>query len=167
MNLTKKLFLFSILIGLSDLLSAQKLIKSDIWSGTYIVQSVNKESSGVVDTLIITKTKDVNPKEVAARYESDVARWIIGSKKNGDKEKSVIQRFLFDIENKEDGYKEFGWTDLHEKGKMNCIDGGHFFICQTEPNTKVNFNQEETYLTKTGIFGIWLHYGIVELKKID
>lgn len=167
MDVIKKLFLYSLLIGLSNLVSAQKDVKSDIWSGIYVVCSVNKESSEIVDTLIINRTKDADPKKVAARYESDLDRWTIFSKKDGDKEKAVIKRFLFDIKNKEDGYKEFGWTDLHEKGKMNCIDGGHFFICQTEPDTKVSFSKDETYLTKTGIFGIWLDYGIAELEKIE
>lgn len=167
MNLCKKFLLFFILFGLSDLLSAQKIKESDIWSGTYVLSSLNKENSEVVDTLVITKTKDIDSKEVGARYKSDLARWTIVSKKDKDQEIAIVRRFLFDVENKRAGYQEFGWSNLHKEGKMNCIDGGHFFICQTQANTKVTFNKDESYFTKTGVFGIWLHYGIVELKKVE
>ena len=52
-------------------------------------------------------------------------------------------------------------------GKMNCIDGGHFFICQSEPETLVKFGKEESYFSKTGIFGIWLHKGLFNLNRIN
>ncbi|MDH6250806.1 hypothetical protein M2347_000533 [Chryseobacterium sp. H1D6B] len=165
MNLMKGFFFILMLVGLSDLLAAQKKTEPDIWSGTYVLNPVNKAGSNNADTLIIAKTKDADPKEVAARYESDLARWTIASKKDGAQEKAVIKRFLFNLEDKEDEYEEFGWTELHKEGKMNCIDGGHFFICQTAANSTVRFSKDETYLTKTGIFGIWLHYGVVELQK--
>jgi len=75
-----------------------------------------------------------------------------------------VRRFLFKPNN--DEYKEFGWTDLHKAGKMNCIDGGHFFICKTEANTTVDLKGDKAFLTKTGVFGIWLHHGLVTLKKV-
>lgn len=160
-----KLFLFFIVM-LCNLLYAQQKTTTDLWSGSYVVNPKNEDYSANVDTLVIAKTADADPNKIATRYKSDLTRWTLTSKKEGDKEKQIVNRFLFDVENKEDAYKEFGWTDLHKSGKMNCIDGGHFFICQTEPNTVVRFNKEETYLTKTGVFGIWLHYGIAELQKI-
>lgn len=153
------------LIGVSTLLSAQKKTEKDIWSGNYIVNTLNREGSKTEDTLIITRIKEADPDEIPSKEESDLARWSMISKRDGGKDKITVKRFLFDVENKEDAYEEFGWTDLHKQGKMDCIDGGHFFICQTQPNTTVTFGKEETYLTKTGVFGIWLHYGVVELQK--
>lgn len=145
---------------------AQKKTAGDLWSGSYVVTSKNEDQHADTDTLIITKTADADPDKIPAQYKSDLERWTLTSAKGGDKEKQIVNRFLFDIKNKKDAYAEFGWTDLHKSGKMNCIDGGHFFICQTEPNTEVRFNKEENFFTKTGIFGIWLHYGLVELEKI-
>jgi hypothetical protein len=165
MNLMKGFFFVLMLIGLSGLLAAQKTAESDVWSGIYVLNPVNKDGSNDIDTLVIAKTKDADPKKLAARYESDLARWTIVSKKDKAQEKAVIKRFLFNLEDKEDEYKEFGWTNLHKEGKINCIDGGHFFICQTTANSTVTFSKDETYFTKTGIFGIWLHYGVVELQK--
>ncbi|MCT2407706.1 phosphate ABC transporter permease [Chryseobacterium antibioticum] len=161
----KNLFLIALLIGVSDLLSAQKKQEKDIWSGTYLVNEINNKVSTITDTLVMSRIKDANPKEIPAKEESDLARWSMTSKRDGGKDKITVRRFLFDVEGDEDGYKEFGWTDLHKEGKMNCIDGGHFFICQTQRNTTVMFGKDESYFTKTGIFGIWLHYGVVELQK--
>lgn len=157
-----KLFFFLIILGYHASYAQQK-IQDDLWTGSYEVHLKNGEKVTIVDTLVVVKTADADPNKLAARYESDLARWMLTS---NIKDEKIVRRFLFDPEDDEDGYKEFGWTDQHKSGKMNCIDGGHFFICQTEPNTTVTFNKEETYLTKTGVFGIWLHYGIVELQKI-
>ncbi|NML71935.1 phosphate ABC transporter permease [Chryseobacterium sp. RP-3-3] len=161
----KNFFLITLLIGFSDLLSAQKKQERDIWSGTYLVNEINNKVSTITDTLVMSRIKDASPKEIPAKEESDLARWSMTSKRDGGKDKITVKQFLFDVEDDEDGYKEFGWTDLHKEGKMNCIDGGHFFICQTQPNTTVMFGKDESYFTKTGIFGIWLHYGVVELQK--
>jgi len=165
MNLKKRLFL--ILIGISSFLSAQKKTEKDIWPGTYFVNETNKEGTQTTttDTLVIARIPDADPDKIPAKEESDLARWSMTSKRDGGKDKISVKRFLFDVKNNKDAYKEFGWTDLHKKGKINCIDGGHFFICQTLPNTTVTFGKDEKYFTKTGVFGIWLHYGVVELQK--
>ncbi|KFE98276.1 hypothetical protein [Chryseobacterium luteum] len=165
MDRKKSFFLFIILLGLSDLLSAQKKTEKDIWSGTYMVNEISKGVSRTTDTLEVSRIKDADPRDIPASEESDLARWSMTSKRDGGKDKMTVKRFLFDVENDSDAYQEFGWTDLHKAGKINCIDGGHFFICQTQPNTAVTFGKDETYFTKTGIFGIWLHYGVVELQK--
>ncbi|MBB6372410.1 phosphate ABC transporter permease [Chryseobacterium shigense] len=165
MDRTKIFFFFLILIGLSDLCSAQEKTEKDIWSGTYLVNEINNGVSGTVDTLLIARIENADPKKIPAKEESDLIRWSMTSKRDGDKDKIKVKRFLFDVENDYNGYEEFGWTNLHKEGKMNCIDGGHFFICQTQPGTTVTFGKDETYFTKTGVFGIWLHYGVVELKK--
>ncbi|WP_223606281.1 phosphate ABC transporter permease [Chryseobacterium sp. OSA05B] len=165
MDLMKKGFIVLMLTGLSGLVSAQKKTEKDIWSGTYMVNEMSNGVSTTTDTLVIARIKDADVKEVPGKEKSDLVRWSMTSKRDGGKDKITVKRFLFDAENDEDAYKEFGWTALHKEGKMNCMDGGHFFICQTPPNTTVAFGKEETYLTKTGIFGIWLHYGVVELQR--
>jgi len=162
--MNKLFFLFTVII--CNISYAQKKAGDDLWSGSYVLTSKNDGQKADADTLIITKTADADPDKIPAKYKSDLVRWTLTSAKGGDKEQQIVNRFLFDIKNKEDAYAEFGWTDLHKNGKMNCIDGGHFFICQTQPNTEVKFNKEEKIFTKTGIFGIWLHYGLVELEKI-
>lgn len=166
MDLMKNVCIFLLLIGLSGLVSAQKKTEKDIWSGTYMVNE--KKSDGgltTTDTLVIARIKDADAKEVSDKEKSDLVRWSMTSKRDGGKDKITVKRFLFDLANDEDAYKEFGLTDMHKEGKINCIDGGHFFICQTPPDTTVAFGKEETYFTKTGFFGIWLHYGVVELQK--
>lgn len=162
-----KWFLFFLLIGLSQLCFAQKKTQLDIWSGQYMVLAKNNnDSAKIMDTLMINKIQDINPKEITDYYQSDLARWSMTSNKEKNKEQNIVRRFLFDLKENRDEYKEFGWTDLHIAGTINCIDGGHFFICQTLPNTNVKFNNDENYTTNTGVFGIWLHYGVVDLKKI-
>ena len=162
----KKLILLFIFISLSDTTVAQQSAQ-DNWAANYIVFSKDNGVLKAIDTLTMERIADADKEKVAARYESDLARWTISSSRDKNKDKTVVRRFLFDPSDDNDEYREFGWTDLHKVGKMNCIDGGHFFICQTTPNTEVRLNATETFLTSTGIFGIWLHYGVVELSKID
>lgn len=139
--------------------------QTDIWSGSYAVFP-DKDATEAIDTMIVKAAPDLKPEDVASRYESDLKRWTVSSKIETTDDFEFIRRFLFDPEEDENEYEEFGWTELHKSGKMNCADGGHFFICQTTPNTTVTFPTEESVLTKTGIFGIWLHYGYVVLEKI-
>lgn len=142
--------------------------EKDIWTGQYSAKPLKNDLAVLenTDTLIIEKTTDANRDAVAGKYESDLLRWTLFSKKEGNHDKIEVRRFLYDLENDENEYDEFGWTDLHANGKMECLDGGHFFICQTQPNTLVKFSKEESFVTKTGIFGIWLHFGLVELEKV-
>lgn len=140
--------------------------QTDIWSGSYVVFP-DKDSLVAVDTLTIKPAADLKSEEVASRYDSDLKRWTISSKRENSDEFELIRRFLFNLEEDENEYEEFGWTELHKNGKMKCIDGGHFFICQTTPNSTVNFPTNESVVTETGIFGIWLHYGYVVLQKIN
>lgn len=135
---------------------------ADIWSGSY---SVHPNNDAVVqDTLIISRSKDLKPEDVPSKLEADLARWTVGSKRDAKKEDILVRRFLQNDE--DDEYKEFGWTALHKAGKMNCIDGGHFFICKTDPNSTVELKSDKPFKTESGIFGIWLHYGLVTLKKL-
>jgi hypothetical protein len=164
----KNIFILIFLsLGLNNSAIAQKKAQLDIWTGKYIVLTKNNDTLKITDTLTIERIADVNPKEFTDKYKSDLARWTMTSSQENNKEKNIVRRFLFAPNDDRDEYKEFGWTDLHKAGNMNCIDGGNFFICQTLENSDVKFGQDENYLTNTGIFGIWLHYGVVELKKIN
>lgn len=162
----RKIILTFILLSFSFLFKAQNTSEVDIWSGSYAVYSIKNDKTAL-DTLVIAKTKDVKPENVPSRFEVDLKRWTVISKKDKRGDSEVVRRFIFNPEDKDDEYKEFGWTRLYQEGKMNCIDGGHFFICQTKPDTTVDFQKEGTFLTKTGFFGVWLHFGLVELKKLN
>lgn len=151
---------------LLSLLTSFANAQTDIWSGSYAVFP-DKDATEAIDTMIIEAAPDLKPEDVAARYESDLKRWTVSSKIEKPDDFEFIRWFLFNPEEGNDEYAQFGWTELHKSGKMNCADGGHFFICQTTPNTTVTFSSEESVLTKTGIFGIWLHYGYVVLQKLN
>lgn len=162
-----KIFLSVIFIAFSSKSFGQTQVvsKSDIWSGEYEVYSRDNLSTPI-DTLVILKTKDADAEKLVSKLKADIARWNISSKSNPKDESLEVRRFLTDDLNAKNEYKEFGWEELNKKGKMNCIDGGHFFICKSEPEILIQFNKEESYFSKTGIFGIWLHQGLVDLKKI-
>ena len=161
----KQLLLISIFIGLINVAYTQQKSKPDIWSGTYVMRSYNSNATAG-DTLIIEKTADASADKIPDKYKSDLTRWTVTSKKNTTADQ-IVRRFLFDAEENENQYKEFGWTDLYKSGKIECIDGGLFFICQTTPNTVVKFNKEESYSTKTGMLAVWLHHGLFELERIE
>ena len=115
----------------------------------------------------ISKLPDKNEKDVAARYRTDLARWQMSSPFLDEKEAASLQRFLFDDKSVE--YQQFGWTQLFLNNKMECMecmDGRHFFVCKTEPGSTVRFYEDESYTTKTGIFGILRRYGVFELEKL-
>jgi len=156
-------FLTVILTVFSSQIFAQKKPGTDLWSGSYAVYPSNEALAA--DTLVIRKTEDLTADKVTSRYAADLERWSLTSTRDSKKESLSVRRFLFNDDDNE--YKEFGWTDLHQSGKMNCIDGGHFFICKTDPNTTVEVKGEKPFKTDTGIFGIWLHFGLVTLKKIN
>ena len=132
----------------------------DIWSGEYILKSIE---SIPTDTIKIKKIPNLSKEDVAGRFESDLKRWEIYSENDDDK--VSLRRFLFDQQDDENEYEEFGWTALHVKGKMECIDAGHFFICQTTPNSQVTID-DYSFFTETGVFGIRLHYGLFQLEKL-
>jgi len=159
MNRTTLLFLLAFSF---NFLHAQNTPGKDIWSGKLLVYPDKNEIPA--DTLLLTRTADIAADKVASRYEADLARWQVISSKDPKKDSILLRRFLSN--DKDDEYKEFGWTALHNAGKMNCLDGGHFFICQTDPNTKVELKGDQPFFTESGIFGVWLHYGLVALKKI-
>lgn len=141
----------------------------DIWSDRYRMEPAIKDSVKDVATAFytISKAPDIDPKNVAARYESELARWTIVSESDPKQEKMSLRRFLFNLENEEDEYEQFGWHDLHIQGNMSCLDGGNFFICKTKPNSTIKIGKDETFFTRSGIFGVLLHYGLFELYKVE
>lgn len=138
----------------------------DIWSGTYAL-SYQPEGSEILipmDTIMISPSRTLTEDEVAARFESDLKRWAIRSFMEFDKENYIkARRFLFDEEN--DEFAEFGWSELHKKDKINCLDAGHFFICQSEQKGEIQIG-DESFNSETDIFGIRLHFGLFHLKKL-
>ena len=155
-----KFLLFSILTFFSTNLFSQKNTATDIWSGNYEVFT----DKNMVDQFKIVKSKNLKESDVAAKYEGDLERWIIISQHDSKTDSMAVRRFLFNDE--DDEYKEFGWTELHKSGKMKCLDGGHFFICQTKAKSTIELKGEKPFFTETGIFGVWLHYGLVQLRKL-
>ncbi|MFV0541491.1 MAG: phosphate ABC transporter permease [Aestuariibaculum sp.] len=147
------------LIGISNQLYSQN---TDIWSGNYILKSMDLTP---IDTIKIVKIQDVNKDDVASRYESDLNRWAILSKADNYEDKIKARRFLYDLSEDENEYEQFGWTQMYLKGEIKCLDAGHLFICQTQPNTTVKFSKDESFFTKTGIFGVRLHYGLFIMEK--
>ncbi|MFD2562892.1 phosphate ABC transporter permease [Aquimarina rubra] len=154
------LFLTIILFGLYNTIYSQNM---DTWSGNFILKSSKSET---IDSIRIRRTSDVNKDDVAGRFESDVSRWKITSKNDNYQNEVIARRFLFDIENDENEYEQFDWTEMYLKREIECLDAGHFFICQTKPNSNVKI-ENESFFTKTGIFGIRLHYGLFELEKYE
>ncbi len=152
-----------LIFSFGNLVKAQQ---NDIWSGVYVLKSSRLDSipPQIIDTLTIKKINDAKLDDLPSRLQSDLARWTVHSTK--EKEGIEIRQFLNDPKENFDEYKEFGWTDLHAKGQINCFDAGHFFVCQIESNTIVKFSNEESYKSPTGYFGIMLHYGVFDLEKI-
>lgn len=157
----KSIFLI-ILMMFCNFIHAQNKQETDLWSGSYSIYPNNNEV--VADTLVIKRVKDLTADQVPSKLEADLARWEVASTRDSRKEAIPIRRFLSN--NEDDEYKEFGWTAMHNSGKMNCIDGNHFFICQTQAKTTIELKGDKPFFTETGILGVWLHYGLVNIKKI-
>lgn len=79
----KKLLFTFIITGLFSCLYAQKNTKTDIWSGSYGIYAIKDSLMKASDTLIIERVADAKADEVAARYQSDLARWAVTSTKEG------------------------------------------------------------------------------------
>ncbi|WP_103863781.1 phosphate ABC transporter permease [Aquimarina sp. I32.4] len=138
----------------------------DIWSGRYKVIPFSNDSITTYKPqyFVIERIKDENPENLAVKYRDDTTRWTIKLESQPNDDKEEIRRFLFNKDN--NGYEEFGWTDLHKQGKMDCIDGGNFFICQTTTKTEITIFDEILY-TDSGVFGVLLHHGPFQLSKLN
>lgn len=141
-------------LGVTDRLYSQEL---DIWSGNYILRSPDAE---VLDTICIEMVTGDKEKD-----KGELIHWQILSLMPDNKDSVRARAFVFNDTDGRNEYEEFGWTELYLKNEMSCLDMGHIFICQTKPNSTVNIDKE-SFFTKTGIFGIRLHYGLFSLEKI-
>lgn len=151
--------------ALAQVLHSGKNEANDIWSGHYLLKPYGDSKLDDFDSkkIIIQKTSDAVPEDLPSKYKTEVERWLIRDAENQN-ESAEARKFLFNDEY--DEYTEFGWSELHKKGCMECIYADHFFLCQTQPNTKIRFSSEESFESKTGIFGVMLHYGLFEMEKI-
>lgn len=158
---------FNLIVAQEESIRVEKDNATDNWSGRYRLEIRNGDTIRKQPLVFvkIRKTGDINPEDEAARYKSDLKRWVISTE--GTEDEVVIRRFLFDLEEERNEYEQFGWSALHEDGKMECLDAGHFFICKTTPNTTVNFGDDEAAFTESGIFGIRLHLGLFELYEVE
>ena len=140
--------------------------QKDIWSGTYNLKSYVEEQQDTINSqiYIIKKASEAKTENLASKYETDLLRWHMLNQNNLEQEVVLLRRFL--INDQYDEYEEFGWTELYQSGEIKCLDGGHFFICKTSEGDKVNIGKEN-FISRTGIFGIMLHYGLFELDKIQ
>ncbi|MBL3657356.1 hypothetical protein [Fulvivirga sediminis] len=154
--------IFLIIIAFIGSFNTTHAQTEDKWSGEYMLKS---NESIPLDTIRIEKTADLKKDEVPSKYESDLQRWTIASKKDAYADQLIARRFLFNTESEEDEYKQFGWTDLYLKGKMECLDLGHMFICQTERKETISID-EESFVSETGFFGVRLHYGLFLLERL-
>ncbi|KAF1031976.1 MAG: hypothetical protein GAK33_07209 [Burkholderia lata] len=140
---------------------------ADPWSGTYVLLPWDKDSQRfvdrAVDTLTIEKANDADAARLPSKYGSDLSRWSMSSRADETHQKRSLRRFLADSET--DEYQEFRWSTLHAQRKIECIDGGHFFICQTAPNSLVDV-WDMKFRTTSGIFGVLLHGGLFELQRV-
>jgi hypothetical protein len=159
----KALFPVALVFACSSLLPAQTAPEKDIWSGQYEVFA-DTDATKSLGNLSISKSKTLKAEDVPSRLEADLERWTVSSAQDGKTDSTDARRFLYNEE--DDEYKEFGWTEKHKAGQIKCLDGGHFFLCQTDANTTVEMKGEKPLFTKTGFFGVWLHYGLVTIKKV-
>ncbi len=156
-------------IDVRRLVRAQKYLAEpelDTWSGIYRMHSGSKDNAIPMptSTVEITKLPDLDEKDVAGRYEPDLARWQMRSAEAGARGSTSVRRFILSDDLNE--YEQFGWTQLYMRNKIECMDAGHFFFCKTQPKSTVWFGKDESYMTQSGIFGILRHSGAFELVKV-
>lgn len=159
-------------VATSAFCQVSETILSDAWSGTYHIKMHTEAAFETINRpeLIIERTADANAEDLVSKYREDLVRWHMYPEKNTKNEtidsndSITLRRFLMNDDKNE--YEEFGWTALHKTKKMKCLDAGHLFICKTTKDSTVNIG-EESFITTTGLFGIRLHSGLFDLKKVE
>ncbi len=151
------------LVTICAVITAQNKKNIDLWSGTYRLELLDKQLEKKTSEQYIKIQKIIlEQNENSSSNLSIPDQWLIktiSKKGNGGK---VLRSFSFTKE--KDEYEQFGWTELHKKGKMKCLDGGRLFICKTTPKTTVTTNGE-SFFSNSGIFGVLLHHGGFELYR--
>ncbi len=158
----KRYLIFLLLLTNCYVITSQNKKSNDTWSGTYRLELLGKKTEKKTPKQYVQIQKiTLEQDEESSKFLSLPDQWMmkILSEK---KDKKVLRAFSFTEE--DDEYEQFGWTELHKKGEMECLDGGRFFICKTKPKTTVTTNGE-SFFSKSGIFGVLLHYGGFELYK--
>ncbi len=138
------------------------------WSGAYRLEwfrgSVADRQAGGPVQIIIARAPDADAEKSMARDRADLRRWTLTQ--GGSAEPSPPLRPFVARD-----YEGWGWTDMHAAGGIECIDGERLFVCRAEPGATIAFGpagqKQETLTAQTGLFGIVLHEGAFELKKLD
>jgi len=160
----------SCLLCLGPVVAGAAAPGDDGWSGTYGMTWVPgaAAAAGVEQPpskVVIAKAPDADPARRAGQDGVDRMRWTLAESGSKAGDGAELRRF------REREYAEWGWADIHRTGGMDCLDGGRMFVCRTSPDTTVAFGPEgprrETLFARTGVFGIALHAGAFELKKLD
>jgi hypothetical protein len=132
----------------------------DNWSGHYGLHWLGVSQAGA--RIVLAKAADADPGKLVEGFQSGLDRWTIADVRTPT-ETVELRRFLA-VE-----YARLGWAALHTAGRIECLDAGHLFVCQTTPGATVKIGrdgpQQESLLASTGVFGIVLHAGAFELKK--
>ncbi|MDO9439249.1 MAG: hypothetical protein Q7T73_00010 [Beijerinckiaceae bacterium] len=136
--------------------------QDDIWSGLYRLEWLGGARS--VEDVRIERAPDADPATLVEKYQDDLTRWAM-SQDAAPRERTTLRRFL------PSEYKGWGWDDLPKDVRIECLDASRMFVCRTAPGTTISFGPDrpnrETLLAKTGVFGVVLHAGAFELKKLD
>ena len=159
----------AVVLGLATLVPGAWAAVEEPWSGVYRLEWVKgsaavERSGAASQTLVVAKAADADPANLVERYRADLSRWTL-REAAGVEQGPPLRRFV------ERDYEGLGWNALHTAGGIECLDGGHLFVCRTQPGAAVSFGAEgpgrETLVAQTGVFGIVLHAGAFELKKLD
>ncbi|QNK66742.1 hypothetical protein [Variovorax sp. PAMC26660] len=139
----------------------------DAWSGAYRLEWIKGERTArampAPSDVTIQRAPDADADKVPAEGESNLPRWTV-TETGSTKEGATVRRF------RPREYEDWGWADLHAAGRIECLDASHMFMCRTAPGTTITFGPEgpnrETLLAQTGVFGVVLHAGAFQLKKL-
>ena len=137
--------------------------QDDVWSGLYRLEWVGGQERQGADVRI-EQAPNADPTELVEKYRSDLTRWTM-LQVDAPRERTTLRRFL------PAEYEGWGWDDLPKDMRIECLDASRMFVCKTAPGTTISFGPDrpnrETLVAKTGIFGVVLHAGAFELKKLD
>ncbi|CAN5321740.1 hypothetical protein BH10PSE18_BH10PSE18_32010 [soil metagenome] len=158
----------SCVLGLAPLGAGAVAPDADGWSGVYRLEwfkgSVADRRAGGPVQIVIARTPDADADQTMERDRADLRRWALteaGSAERSPPLRPFVAR----------DYEGWGWTATHAAGGIECIDGERLFVCRAKPGATVAFgpvgSKQETLVAQTGLFGIVLHEGAFELKKLD
>ena len=150
-------------------LSTAAIAKSDDWTGSYALKPLgsNPSASSPAEPAIPIESAQVVIVRVADEGVSkldddaeklDARRWEI---KQNDKPGRVKLRPFLPAQ-----YKEFNFGLYSKLQTIECLDGGHLFLCKSMPRVPVSIGSGQSFETinvASGIWGVRLHSGAFEL----